>query len=76
MKSAWLITWEWIGDHAAVEQKIVAILNYRKSAKYVKDFIEQLYIEKTSTVTEKMSFAKDRKSNPYPAKYHDINGVP
>ncbi len=21
MKSAWLITWEWSGEHAAVEQK-------------------------------------------------------
>jgi len=76
MKSAWLVTWEWMGDHAAVEEKVAAIINYRKPASYVKDLMEQIYIEKTSTVSEKFSYAKSSKSNPYQARYGDINGVP
>jgi excinuclease UvrABC helicase subunit UvrB len=75
MKTAWLITWEWIGDHAAVEDKVVAIVNYRRPAAYIKDLMEQLYIEKTSSVSEKVAYAKDMKSNPYPASFGDVGGV-
>lgn len=74
MKSGWLITWEWIGDHASVEEKVVAIVNYRRKAPYIKDLMEQLYIEKTSTASEKLDYAKDSTANPYPAHYGTING--
>ncbi|MND94947.1 hypothetical protein D3C76_920460 [compost metagenome] len=76
MKTAWLITWEWFGDHAAVEDKVVAIVSYRHSGPYIKDLMEHLYIVKTSSASEKLAYAKDRKSNPYPASYGTIKGVP
>jgi hypothetical protein len=75
MKTAWLITWEWIGDHAAVEDKVVAVVNYRRPASYIKDLMEQLYIEKTSSASEKVAYAKDMKSNPYPASFGSVGGV-
>lgn len=75
MKSAWLVTWEWIGDHAAVDKKVVTIINYRKSASYVKDFIEQLYIETSASISNKYSYAKSAKNNLYPAKYFRVKGV-
>lgn len=28
-QKAWLLTWEWIGDHAAVEDRIAEILRPR-----------------------------------------------
>jgi len=74
MKSGWLITWEWIGDHDAVEEKVVAIVNYRRSAPYIKELMEQLYIEKTSMASEKLDYAKDSTANPSPAHYGTING--
>jgi len=78
MRSAWLITWSWIGDHAAVpeDEMVVAIVNYRRNGQYVKDLVENIYIERTSSPTEKLAYAKDRKSNPYPARYGNIGGVP
>ena len=27
---AWLVTWEWMGDHAAVQDRIASILNPRE----------------------------------------------
>ena len=76
MKTAWLITWKWFGDHAAVEDDVVAIVSYRRSGSYIKDLMENLYIEKTSSFSEKLAYAKDRKAIPYPASYFTINGVP
>jgi len=75
MKSAWLITWEWIGDHARMKDKVVAILNRRLSDETVRRFIEQLYILTTSNLTEKVSYARNRKNNPYQAEFNVINGI-
>jgi hypothetical protein len=75
-KTAWLTTWEWIGEHAAVESKIAAVTNYRKSGAYVRSLVEQLYIAKTSTAVEMAQYAKDPSANPYPAEFHRVRGVP
>jgi len=75
MKKAWLITWEWVGDHAARQNKIVSVLNYRLSGETVRKFTEQLYIDLTSTLSEKIAYAKNKKNNPYPAQFNRINGV-
>lgn len=75
-RTAWLITWEWIGDHAAVPQKVAGVVNYRKSAEYVRSLVEQLYIAKTSSSVEMAMYAKDATANPYPAQFHRINGAP
>ena len=69
-KTAWLITWEWMGDHAAVDQKVAAVVNYRRPSEYVRSLVEQLYISKTSSPVEMAIYAKDSKANPYPANFH------
>jgi hypothetical protein len=74
-KTAWLITWEWIGAHAAVENKVAGVVNYRKSAEYVRNLVEQLFIAKTSSAVEMARYAKDSKANPYPAQFSRFNGV-
>lgn len=76
MKSAWLITWEWIGEHAAVDKKIVAVINYRRSSSYIKDMVEQFYISIKYNTREKAACAKDSHANPYPAHYGNLRGVP
>ncbi|HEY7314013.1 MAG TPA: hypothetical protein VH643_31980 [Gemmataceae bacterium] len=72
----WLVTWEWAGDHAAVNEKIVAILDYRRSSKQMLQIVELLYINSTSSVQEKVSYARNRKKNPYPAKYGYLGNIP
>lgn len=69
-KSAWLVTWEWIGDHAAVVNKVAAVADYRKSPAQVRSLVEQLYISKTSSAVEMAIYAKDPSENPYPAHFH------
>ncbi|MDZ3993088.1 hypothetical protein [Pseudomonas sp. Teo4] len=76
MKTAWLITWEWMGDHAAVADKVVAVVSHRRQGAYVKDLMEQLYVSRNFSDAEKLAYAKDRSVNPYPASFDVINGVP
>lgn len=70
---AWLITWEWMADSAAVWDPVAAILNPRISPAKVASYMEFLYVIVTSNLTEQASYAKDKKNNPYPAK-SDFNG--
>jgi hypothetical protein len=67
MKSAWLVTWEWNGDHAEKneDEKIVSILNYRYSDRRIKEYIEQAYIDSEYLLSDKLSCAKNIKCNPY-----------
>ena len=78
LKSAWLVTWEWIGDHAHVEEseKIVAVLNYRWSSEKVRDLVEQLYAAFKYGPSDKAAVAHNKKTNPYCAKFGSISGVP
>ena len=65
MKSAWLVTWD--GTSGVLGDPIAAILNYRLSARSVRDFVELLYASLTYSPQEKLRFAKNPKTNPYRA---------
>jgi hypothetical protein len=67
MKTAWLITWEWTGDRARKENKIVSILNYRRSSSQIKKIVEHLYVDSEYSLSERLAYAKSIKNNPYPA---------
>lgn len=41
--NAWIITWEWLGGHVAVDDPLVAIFSSRKTEKWIKEYIENLY---------------------------------
>jgi hypothetical protein len=72
---AWLITWEWCGDHAKVKNQIAAILNYRLPGKKVKEIIELIYVNTYYSFRERLAYAKNKKDNPYPATFDKINGI-
>jgi hypothetical protein len=74
--TAWLITWEWAGEHARREDRIVGILSARLTAEKIKEIVETIYSNEFYTYREQIAFAKDRKANPYPATFDDINGIP
>jgi len=42
---AWLITWDWDGDHARHDGPRHVVVNWRRSAKYVADSVERLYAQ-------------------------------
>jgi len=65
---AWLITWDWVGDAASVVDRVVGILNPRKSSKTVAEIVEFLYTQQTATVTGLAGYARNRKRIPYRAE--------
>jgi hypothetical protein len=75
-RKAWLVTWEWSGDHAKVAEKVVAIFNPRIGGERIRELVELLYIQSGASLAEKLSWAVDRADNPYPAKFGSLNGVP
>jgi hypothetical protein len=68
---AWLITWDWVGDHASVPEPVVDILSARKSEKYIQEYVERLYAQFACSLVERVSLARYNKprSNPYRAQY-------
>lgn len=73
IKSAWLLTWEWMGDSASVVDHVAGILNYRRSQKRVIDVVEFLYNLHISNLSELAAYAKNRKNVPRKAEV-DFNG--
>ena len=74
---AWLITWKWAGDHAAEDDPVVAVLSARTSAKDVRKYVERLYVEKTASLAEKLSYARYNQPQelPYPAEFGQVGGL-
>ena len=67
---AWLVTWEWAGDHARVDEPIAAILSPRFSEERVGAIVEVIYGTHSLTVTELAMYASKRDDNPYRAQWH------
>ena len=66
--NAWLITWEWGGDHARVRDPLVAILSSRKSINSIAEVAEFLYLRATGGAADLAYYANRRKQLPFPAK--------
>lgn len=65
---AWLITWEWAGPHAAVADKVAAVLSPLWGHGRVAQIVELLYARAHYDVEEMARmYAKVGGSNPYPA---------
>jgi hypothetical protein len=74
IKSAWLITWEWDNDAKAVVDKVITIVNHRRSNDYIANLIEVLYDINTSNLSELGSYSKDKAFKSYKSKV-DFNSV-
>ena len=73
---AWLITWNWSGNHEQLENPIAAILDYRLPAEEVREIVELLFLNRYASLSERLAYARDRKNNPYPAEFETIDGIP
>ena len=72
---AWLVTWEWAGDHAKVDDPLVAVLNPRWSASRIRELVEILYANAYYSLSERLRYANNRSFNPYPAEFGSVAGV-
>jgi len=70
------VTWEWVGDHAGPDRKVVAVLNPRWSGNRVKEHVEILHASMCYSVDENISHANNRKFNASPAEFTRVQGVP
>ena len=73
LKSAWIITWEWIGDAAAVVDRVAGILNSRTSQKRVIDIVEFLYALHIANLEELAAYAQNKRNSIWRAEV-DFNG--
>jgi hypothetical protein len=64
-QKAWLLTWEWIGDHAAVEDRIAGILRPRLSWETVSEIVENMYAVNSYQVSDLAYWSRRPKENPY-----------
>ena len=71
--TAWLVTWEAVGEAAETADIIASIIGIRTSQRVVAALVELLYAQRFCTATELASYARNRSNNPYPAR-HDPNG--
>lgn len=65
---AWLVTWDWTGDAAAVADVVVGVLNPRWGDRRVADIVEFLYSNTTANISELAHYAKKPSNNPYRAE--------
>lgn len=72
--SAWLVTWEWAGDHAKSERKIAAVLNPHWFPDRVREYVEFIYVNSSYAISERIAYAKNRSFNPYPAQFMRLAG--
>lgn len=72
---AWLVTWEWSGDHAGRDDKVAAILNPRLRSERVRQIVEFVYLSQYC-LSERIAFMVHPEKNPYPAKLLNVEGLP
>jgi hypothetical protein len=69
---AWLVTLE----STDKPPQVVSVFKAQRSADFVREYMEQYYIDTYYSVQEKLLYAQSRKNNPYPATFEKLNGVP
>ena len=73
-RKAWLVTWEWAGEHARRPRKIAAVMRPQFSGERVRELVEFLYAAEYAPF-EQLEVALGLRSNPYPATFGTLQGV-
>jgi hypothetical protein len=75
-RKAWLVTWEWCGNHARRDPKVVAVFRPQLSGERVCELVEYLYSSSEYTLRERVHWTFNLKENPYRAQFGTIGGIP
>lgn len=59
----------------STEKRLVSIISARKCQKYVRDFMEQTYVDKFASINEKLSYKKNRKQSPFKIEKYEQTGT-
>lgn len=68
---AWLVTVESPNEPS----KVLSVFKAQRSPEFVREYMEQYYIDTYYSLHEKLLYARSRKNNPCPAEYEQIDGV-
>jgi hypothetical protein len=68
-QKAWLLTWEWTGDQAAVEDRIAGILRPRLSRDIVGVIVESIYTVHMGSVGNLAYWSRRPQEKPYKAEW-------
>lgn len=68
-RKAWLVTWEWCGDHARREPRVVALFRPQLSGGRIREMVEFLYSQSEYSLRERFCWTFNPKANPYPAQF-------
>ena len=73
---AWLVTWEWAGEHSKRDDKIVAVFNPHLGGVRVRELVEFLYMTHSYSISERIACALHPKENPCRAQFGTLKGMP
>src|SRR3954451_15863581 len=63
---AWVIRWDWMGDHAAVAEPLISVLSPRLGSREVSRFIRRYYAAQTLSPAEHVAYTLQKTDDPYP----------
>jgi hypothetical protein len=69
VKRAWLITWEFAGNHAAINDKFAAIISWRFSDRKIREIVEQIYVSEFLSLPEQIAYSKNKRICPHKVQY-------
>ncbi len=74
---AWLVTWEWSGEHAKRDEKVAAVLDHVRPLRAFVGMSSCCMAQEMYTLGEGIGyFVGRRKRNPYPAELVKLESVP
>jgi hypothetical protein len=72
---AWLVRWDWAGEHARVDREVIAVLPPQTSAAEVAKFIERYYSASAYQPDEMLQFMRVPDANPYRARFGTVTAI-
>lgn len=69
--SAWII----LESGTDVERSLVSMLPRRRPADFVAAYVEQLYVDRSFSIAERLEYKKSRKRSPYPAEIDQYSNI-
>jgi hypothetical protein len=72
---AWVIEWQWAGEHARHEGPRWMLLHWRISARTVADLMEKLYAQSEYALSEQVGLLSGKWASPYRAEIHAFDRI-
>ena len=75
-RKAWLVTWENAGGYAQPERRVAAVFKPQLAGQRVRELVEFLHTSMECRPSEQLEITFGQRSNPYPATFGTLQGVP